>query len=208
MPLLVDSDEPRDTHAIACLIGYGADAICRGCAGDRRGSRLATDRRRSPPPDEAQSRLVAALEEGVLRSCPRWAYPTSRAIEARASSKPSVSIATLSGISRRYALRNRWCARALRARGTGTPRASGAGRPRLENPGYYQFRKGGEATRPTPRSSLRCRRQSRRRMRFEPRRETRVSISTNDSRRLSTSVNLSSRGICWSSFRRRSGSAR
>ena len=26
--LLVDSDEPRESHHFACLIGYGADAIC------------------------------------------------------------------------------------------------------------------------------------------------------------------------------------
>ena len=67
--LLVESDEPRDTHAIACLLGYGADAICPRLALETVAQLAANDRVGGdrPSPDEAQRRLFAAFEEGVLK---------------------------------------------------------------------------------------------------------------------------------------------
>ena len=67
--LLVESDEPRDTHTIACLLGYGADAICPRLALETVAQLAANDRIGGdrPAPDEAQRRLFAAFEEGVLK---------------------------------------------------------------------------------------------------------------------------------------------
>ncbi len=65
--LLVSADDARDVHYIACLLGYGADAICPGLAletvaheADRN-----DDSELSGP--EAQSRLQSAMEDGVLK---------------------------------------------------------------------------------------------------------------------------------------------
>jgi glutamate synthase (ferredoxin) len=146
--LLVESDEPRDTHAIACLLGYGADAICPRLALETvarlaTGDRIGGDR---PSPEEAQQRLLAALEEGVLKVMSKMgisdvaSYRGARLFEAV-------------GLDRHL------CRRLL----GGTPSAIGganlerfeqealarleasrADRPQLENPGYFKFRKGGE----------------------------------------------------------------
>ena len=65
--LVVQTDDARDGHYIACLLGYGADAICPALAleavaqeADRN-----TDSELSGP--EAQSRFQAAAEDGVLQ---------------------------------------------------------------------------------------------------------------------------------------------
>ena len=67
--LLVESDEPRDTHAIACLLGYGADAVSPRLALETVAQMAASDRIGGdrPAPDEAQRRLLGAFEEGVLK---------------------------------------------------------------------------------------------------------------------------------------------
>ena len=65
--LVVSADDARDVHYIACLLGYGADAICPGLAletvaheADRN-----DDSELSGP--EAQNRLQSAMEDGVLK---------------------------------------------------------------------------------------------------------------------------------------------
>ncbi len=65
--LVASADDARDVHYIACLLGYGADAICPGLAletvaheADRN-----DDSELSGP--EAQNRLQAAMEDGVLK---------------------------------------------------------------------------------------------------------------------------------------------
>ncbi|HJU48622.1 MAG TPA: glutamate synthase-related protein, partial [Gaiellaceae bacterium] len=146
--LLVESDEPRDTHMVATLLGYGADAICPRLALETvaalaAGDKVGGDR---PAPDEAQRRLLAALEDGVLKVMAKMgisdvaSYRGARLFEAV-------------GLDRRL------CRRFF----AGTPSAIGgvgldrlqqdaldrlaaaeAARPVLENPGFYKFRKGGE----------------------------------------------------------------
>jgi glutamate synthase (ferredoxin) len=146
--LLVSSDEPRDTHGIACLLGYGADAICPRLALETVAHLAADDKVGGdrPSPEEAQRRLLAGLEEGVLKVMSKMgisdvaSYRGARLFEAI-------------GLDRTL------CAELL----AGTPSAIGgarlerfeqealdrleasrAARPRLDNPGYVKFRKGGE----------------------------------------------------------------
>jgi glutamate synthase (ferredoxin) len=146
--LLVESDEPRDTHAIACLLGYGADAICPRLALETV-ARLAADDRVGgdrPSPEEAQRRLLAALEEGVLKVMSKMgisdvaSYRGARLFEAV-------------GLDR-HLCRDYLGGTRSAIGGAGLERferealerlaASRAERPQLENPGYYKFRKGGE----------------------------------------------------------------
>ena len=146
--LLVESGEPRDTHAIACLIGYGADAICPRLA-LATVARLAADDRIGgdrPSPEEAQRRLLAALEEGVLKVMSKMGI-------ADVASYRGARLFEAVGLDRHL------CRDYL----GGTPSAIGGAklerferealdrleasrepRTRLENPGYFKFRKGGE----------------------------------------------------------------
>ncbi len=65
--LVISSDDARDTHYIACLLGYGADAICPGLALETvaHEADYNADVELSGP--EAQERLQAAMEDGVLK---------------------------------------------------------------------------------------------------------------------------------------------
>ncbi len=147
--LLVDSDEPRDTHAIACLLGYGADAICPRLALETV-ARLATDDRIGgdrPSPADAQRRLLAAFEEGVLKVMSKIgisdvaSYRGARLFEAVGLDR-HLCRAYLAGTPSSLG-------------GAGLERfeqealerlvASQGARPQLDNPGYFKFRKGGEA---------------------------------------------------------------
>jgi glutamate synthase domain-containing protein 1 len=67
--LVVVSDEPRESHHVACLLGYGADAICPVLALETVAALAAADRLGAdhPPPDEAQRRFRSSLEDGVLK---------------------------------------------------------------------------------------------------------------------------------------------
>jgi glutamate synthase (ferredoxin) len=146
--LLVESDEPRDTHAIACLLGYGADAICPRLALETVARQAADDKIGGdrPSPEEAQRRLLAALEEGVLKVMSKMgisdvaSYRGARLFEGV-------------GLDRRLC-RDLLGGTPSAIGGAGLDRferealerleASHAERPKLENPGYFKFRKGGE----------------------------------------------------------------
>ena len=65
--IVVDTGEARDTHATACLLGYGADAICPRVALQTVAHLADTDQLESSGSSEAQMRLRAALEDGVLK---------------------------------------------------------------------------------------------------------------------------------------------
>jgi glutamate synthase domain-containing protein 2/glutamate synthase domain-containing protein 1/glutamate synthase domain-containing protein 3 len=64
--LVVTADDARDVHYVACLLGYGADAICPGLALETVAHEAdQSDNELSGP--EAQQRLQAAIEDGVLK---------------------------------------------------------------------------------------------------------------------------------------------
>src|SRR4029453_1804365 len=67
--LLVSSDDARDTHMVATLVGYGADVVCPRLALETVAHLAAIDKGGGdrPPPEEAQGRLLRALEDGVLK---------------------------------------------------------------------------------------------------------------------------------------------
>ena len=146
--LLVESDEPRDTHAIACLLGYGADVVCPRLALETVAALAADDRVGGdrPSPAEAQARLFSALEEGVLKVMSKMgisdvaSYRGARLFDAVGLQRHlcrDVLGGTPSAIG--GASLDRFEREALERL-----RASGEARPRLENPGYFKFRKGGE----------------------------------------------------------------
>ena len=141
--LVVAHDEPRESHDFACLLGYGADAVCPRLALETVASLAASDKlggdRASPA--EAQLRFREAIEDGVLKVMSKMgisdvaSYRGAQLFEAIGLARDVVDACL-----------------------TGTPAAVGGvgfaelerellarGRARqLENPGYVKFRKGGE----------------------------------------------------------------
>ncbi len=146
--LLVASDETRDTHMVATLLGYGADAISPRLALETVATLAANDKVGGdrPSAEEAQRRLLAALEDGVLKVMAKMGI-------SDVASYRGARLFQAVGLDRRL------CRRFF----TGTPSAIGgigldrleqdaldrlaasqAKKPELENPGFYKFRKGGE----------------------------------------------------------------
>ncbi|MEX2458348.1 MAG: glutamate synthase-related protein, partial [Actinomycetota bacterium] len=67
--IVVATDEPHDTHAVACLLGYGAEAVCPRLVLETLAelcleSRIGGD---NPSVEEAQRRFREAVEDGVLK---------------------------------------------------------------------------------------------------------------------------------------------
>jgi glutamate synthase (ferredoxin) len=152
--LLVESDEPREVHHFACLLGYGAEAICPRLALETLASMAAGDKIGGdhPSPPEAQVRFKTAIEDGVLKVMSKMgisdvaSYCGAQIFEAIGLAQEVVDVAF---------------------RGTPCPvggvgfaeleedvldrsAAAGAGKPELENPGYVKFRKGGELHETSP----------------------------------------------------------
>jgi glutamate synthase (ferredoxin) len=146
--LAVESDEPRESHHFACLLGYGADAICPRLALETVAAMAAADKLGGdrPSPEEAQRRFRQAIEDGVLKVMSKMGI-------ADVASYRGAQIFEAIGLSRELVDR---CF-------TGTPSPVGGigfaeleqealarlaesrqSAPRLENPGYVKFRKGGE----------------------------------------------------------------
>ena len=146
--LLVTSDEARDTHMVATLVGYGADVVCPRLALETVAQLAATDKVGGDRPSgaEAQRRLLRALEDGVLKVMSKLgisdvaSYRGARLFEAV-------------GLDRRLC-RRFFGSTPSAIGGIGLDRlerealdrlaASEAEKVALENPGFYKFRKGGE----------------------------------------------------------------
>ena len=152
--LLVESDEPREVHHVACLLGFGAEAVCprlalQTIAALAEDDRIGGDR---PSPAEAQARFKQSIEDGVLKVMSKLgisdiaSYCGAQAFEALGLDGDLVETAfpgtpwSIGGIGLAE-LEGETVARAGAAAGT---------RPRLENPGYFKFRKGGEAHETSP----------------------------------------------------------
>ena len=152
--LVVESDEPRETHHFATLLGYGADAICPVLVLETMAALAAADKVGGdhPSPDEAQRRFREAMEDGILKVMSKMgisdvaSYRGAQIFDAIGLAPEVVDLAftgtpsQLGGIG--FA--------ELEAEGLGRLEAAGEARPKLENPGYVKFRKGGEPHAITP----------------------------------------------------------
>jgi glutamate synthase domain-containing protein 2/glutamate synthase domain-containing protein 1/glutamate synthase domain-containing protein 3 len=65
--LVVVSDSARETHEIAALLGYGADALCPRLALQTVAAEADADETADAVSPEAQNRFQSAIEEGVLK---------------------------------------------------------------------------------------------------------------------------------------------
>ncbi|MDQ2826580.1 MAG: glutamate synthase large subunit, partial [Actinomycetota bacterium] len=65
--LVISADDARDIHYVACLLGYGADAVCPGLALETVAYEADQNEESELSGPEAQHRLQAAFEDGVLK---------------------------------------------------------------------------------------------------------------------------------------------
>jgi glutamate synthase (ferredoxin) len=146
--LIVESDEPRESHHFSCLLGYGADAICPRLALQTLAALAEADKIGGdhPSPAEAQLRFRRAVEEGVLKVMSKMgisdvaSYRGAQLFDTLGLDRELVDAyfggtpAPVAGIG--LADLERECLeRAAAAAEEGA---------QLENPGYVKFRKGGE----------------------------------------------------------------
>ena len=143
--LVVQSDSARDTHEVAALLGYGADAICPRLALETVAAEADADDDADVVSPEAQNQFQSAIEEGVLKILSKMGISTvdsyrgaqvfeviglgAEVVEMCFAGTPSI----VGGIG--------WQALGedvLARHGRGFPTAD------LESPGFYRVRKGGE----------------------------------------------------------------
>jgi glutamate synthase (ferredoxin) len=141
--IVVDADDPREAHDFACLLGYGADAVCPRLALETIAALAAADKLGGdhPTPAEAQLRFREAIEDGVLKIMSKMgvadvsSYRCAQLFEAVGLARDIVDLclegtpSTIGGVGfaelERELLQRRHAVE-------------------LENPGYVKFRKGGE----------------------------------------------------------------
>ena len=154
--IVVVADDARESHDFACLLGYGADAICPRLALETVAALAAADKVGAdrPSPAEAQLRFREAVEAGVLKIMAKMGI-------AEVASYRGAQLFEALGLA----------ADVVHSCLTGTPTQIGGvgfaelerellarsrGGSQLENPGYVKHRKGGEphATEPAVVESL------------------------------------------------------
>jgi glutamate synthase domain-containing protein 2/glutamate synthase domain-containing protein 1/glutamate synthase domain-containing protein 3 len=148
--IVVVSDEPREAHDFACLLGYGADAICPRLALETVAALAADDKLGGdhPSPAEAQLRFRESVEDGVLKILSKMgiadvsSYRGAQLFEAIGLARDVVDLCLTGTPGRIAGVGFAELEREILGRRTA--------RAQLENPGYVKFRKGGEPHATTP----------------------------------------------------------
>jgi glutamate synthase (ferredoxin) len=147
--LVVASDEPRDSHHAACLLGLGADAVCPRLALETVAALAAADRLGGdrPSPAEAQRRYREAVEDGVLKVMAKMgiadvaSYRGAQLFDALGLAQDVVDLCFTGVASVLGGIGFDELERELRGRRSGA---------KLETPGYVKYRPGGEPHATTP----------------------------------------------------------
>jgi glutamate synthase (ferredoxin) len=138
---VVVTDDARDTHYVATLLGYGADAVCPRLALQTVAAEADASDDESITSPEAQSRLQAAMEDGVLKImskmgiCTVDSYRGAQIFEVIGLGPEVVDVcftgtpSTVGGLG--------WEA-------LGADVLARHAETKLASPGYYRDRKGGE----------------------------------------------------------------
>ncbi len=145
--LVIDTGDARDVDSVACMLGYGADAICPRLALESVATMADTDQLGETNSAEAQTRFQAALEDGVLKIMSKMGistvdgYRAAQIFEALGLA-PEVIDACLTGTASQvgglgFAALG---ADALRRHAD----AFGGDEVVLDSPGFVRQRKGGE----------------------------------------------------------------
>jgi glutamate synthase (ferredoxin) len=141
--VVVVSDEPREAHDFACLLGYGADAICPRLALETVAALAADDKLGGdhPSPAEAQLRFRESIEDGVLKIMSKMgiaevaSYRGAQLFDAIGLARDVVDLCLPGTPTKIGGVGFAELERELLARTSAK---------QLENPGYVKFRQGGE----------------------------------------------------------------
>ncbi|HYH48098.1 MAG TPA: glutamate synthase-related protein, partial [Acidimicrobiia bacterium] len=145
--VVVDTGDARDVAAIGCLLGYGADAICPRLALESVALLADTDQLGEADSAEAQTRLRAALEDGVLKIASKMGISTvdgyrgAQIFEALGLAGEVVDTCLAGTASVIGGLGFDALAEDVLRRHEA---AFGEDGPELDSPGFVRFRKGGE----------------------------------------------------------------
>jgi glutamate synthase domain-containing protein 2/glutamate synthase domain-containing protein 1/glutamate synthase domain-containing protein 3 len=142
--IVVASDEPREAHDFACLLGYGADVVCPRLALETVATLAAADKLGGdhPSPAEAQLRFRESIEDGVLKVMSKMgiadvaSYRGAQLFEAVGLAQDIVELCLPGTPSSIGGIGFAELEREILARRNAPDE--------LENPGYVKFRKGGE----------------------------------------------------------------
>jgi glutamate synthase (ferredoxin) len=146
--LVVETDEAREVHHFACLLGYGAEAICPRLVLETLAQMAANDKIGGdrPSPAEAQLRFRHAIEDGVLKVMSKMgisdvaSYCGAQIFDAIGLAQEVVDTAFVGTPCPIGGVGFAELEREILARFE----ASQAAKPALENPGFFKWRKGGE----------------------------------------------------------------
>ncbi|MET1010672.1 MAG: glutamate synthase central domain-containing protein, partial [Gaiellaceae bacterium] len=152
--IVVESDEPRETHHFATLLGYGADAICPTLVLETMAALAAADKIGGdhPSPAEAQARFRHAVEDGILKVMSKMgisdvaSYRGAQIFEVVGLAAEVIEVAFIGTASPLGGIGFA----ELEAEALARVAAAAEAAPKLENPGYVKFRKGGEPHATTP----------------------------------------------------------
>ncbi|MGH8904281.1 MAG: glutamate synthase-related protein [Egibacteraceae bacterium] len=146
--LISETDDARDTHSFACLLGYGADAICPRLALESM-AELADKGRiggNNPSAGEVQDLYRRAAEEGVLKIMSKMgistldSYRSAQIFEAVGLSGDVIDLALRGTPSKVGGIGLDALAEDILARHADAFAKSA----KLASPGYFKFRKGGD----------------------------------------------------------------
>ena len=144
--VVVDTGDARDVAAVACLLGYGADAVCPRLALESVALLADTDQLGETDSAEAQQRLRAALEDGVLKIASKMGISTvdgyrgAQIFEALGLASEVIDTCLVGTASAIGGL-------GFTALGEDVLRRHAdafGGDAQLDSPGFVRFRKGGE----------------------------------------------------------------
>jgi glutamate synthase domain-containing protein 2/glutamate synthase domain-containing protein 1/glutamate synthase domain-containing protein 3 len=146
--LISETDDARDTHSFACLLGYGADVICPRLALESMAEladkgRIGGD---NPSAGEVQNLYRQAAEEGVLKIMSKMgistldSYRSAQIFEAVGLSGDVIKLALPGTPSKIGGIGLDELAEDILARHADAFVDS----PKLARPGYFKFRKGGD----------------------------------------------------------------
>jgi len=146
--LMSETDDARDTHSFACLLGYGADVICPRLAlesiaelADR--GRIGGD---NPSAEQVQNLYRHAAEEGVLKIMSKMgistldSYRSAQIFEAVGLAGDVIDLALCGTVSKIGGIGLDELAQDVLARHADAFVKT----PKLARPGYFKFRKGGD----------------------------------------------------------------
>jgi glutamate synthase domain-containing protein 2/glutamate synthase domain-containing protein 1 len=150
--IICETDDARDTHTFACLLGYGADVVCprlalESIADLADNGRLGRD---AASAGEAQEAYRRAVGDGVLKIMSKMgistldSYRSAQIFEAVGLGPDVIDLALVGTPSKIGGVSLEVIAADVLSRHAEAYGSAEGEEPKLDSPGFFKFRKGGE----------------------------------------------------------------